>query len=295
MGQRKPGLPFAHFFAAMALLILGCDKSTPHLPPSTQAMTVASLVPAATDLIEAMGMQSRLVAISNWDPDRKQYAKLPRVGDYRSIDWEKISQLQPAVMITQYREDKKPPGLEEKALQLHIKLVNVHNNTLEDLYRTLDQLGEALQAQSRAAAMKSQLQAELSVVSTKVAGKPRLRTLILRTATGLEAVGGGNYIDQILDISGGENVLAGGENSYPTIDRELLLKLDPEVILQLLPGASPQVVEQAQDSWKTLAQLQAVKNSRVYIMTEDYLLLPGGSVGKVAALFASRLHPEVSP
>jgi len=295
MGQRKLGLQLAHFLFGVSLLILGCDKpaETPSTGPTF--ITVASLVPAATDLIEGMGAGDHLVAISNWDPDRPEYAKLPRVGDYRSIDWEKLSQLRPTVMITQFREDKKPGGLEEKSRQLNITLVNVQNNTLAELYSTLDQLGNALQLRERSDETKRKLKDQIDAVGKSVANRPRVKTLIVRTASGMDVVGGRNFMDELLTLAGGENVLPSGENSFPTIDRELLLKLDPEVILQLLPGSSPQVVEQAQAFWKTIPSLSAVRNNRIHILTQDYLLLPGSNVGKLAELFRDKLHPEVKP
>jgi iron complex transport system substrate-binding protein len=107
----------------------------------------------------------------------------------------------------------------------------------------------------------------------------------------LACVGGGNYLDELLTIAGGKNVLAGGENSYPTIDRERLLALDPQVVLVLLPGASQQVVESTLRFWQSLPQLSAVRNGRVHILTDTDLLLPGFSVVKIARQFHERLHP----
>jgi ABC-type Fe3+-hydroxamate transport system substrate-binding protein len=35
-----------------------------------------------------------------------------------------------------------------------------------------------------------------------------------------------------------------------------------------------------------------VKNDRVYVLTDDYLLLPGANVGKIAEIFAQKLHKK---
>jgi iron complex transport system substrate-binding protein len=251
-------------------------------------------VPAATDLILGMGAGDHLVAVSNWDPQRPETAGLPRVGDYRTIDWEKIASLRPGVMIVQFRADKMPPGLRGRADEYGIELVNVHNNRLDDVFTTMRTIGDAIGETSKAAEAEKRLRGELDAVRARVAGKPRVRTLIARTHTGLDVVGGGNFMDELLTLAGGENVLGGGDNSFPTIDREMLLSLNPDVVLQVIPGATPQEIEHSKRFWTTVPQVSAVKSGRVYVLTDSYLLLPGYSVAKIADLFARTLHPTTA-
>jgi iron complex transport system substrate-binding protein len=163
---------------------------------------------------------------------------------------------------------------------------------LADLYETLDLLGDALHERAKSDGAGAQIKGELESIHQKVAGKSPARTLLLRSATDLASVGGGNFLDELLTIAGGTNVLEGGDNSYPTIDRERLLALDPEEIVYLLPGASAQVVEQAKSSMAGMTQLKAVRNHRVTVLTDDYLLLPGFAVGQIARQFAATLHPD---
>ena len=302
MGQRLAGLSrgiFSLFFISALVHLSGCDRQgataepqpTPGASTKPAHVTVASLVPAATDLILGMGAGEQLVAVSNWDAERAEIQKLPRVGDYRSIDWEKLGALRPQVMIVQFRADKMPAGLGERAAELGITLVNVKNNRLADLYETLDVLGDTLQQRPKSDAAKHQIQSELETIQKHVAAKPPVRTLLLRTAGELASVGGGNFLDELLTLAGGRNVLEGGDNSYPTLDRERLLALDPEMILYLLPGASQQVIDQAKASLASLGQLQAVKSGRVHVLTESYVLVPGYNVPNIASRFAELLHP----
>src|SRR5690348_14403504 len=102
MGQRRARRFRQTFFAAAALVcvaLFGCDRepgsSVAGAPTSTPAMScpsIASLVPAATDLIIAMGSGDQLVAISNFDQDRPETHGLPKVGDYLTNDWERLAQ-----------------------------------------------------------------------------------------------------------------------------------------------------------------------------------------------------------
>ncbi|MGB7158532.1 MAG: helical backbone metal receptor, partial [Tepidisphaeraceae bacterium] len=252
------------------LLAIGCDRSPGTIPaaPATQASggakSVASLVPAATDMIIGMGARERLVAVSNWDAERPEIAGLARVGDYRTVDWEKLSTLRPEVMIVQWRPDKMPPGVAERAAELNIQLVNLRIVYLDEVFTALQTLGDAIGERERADAAAQDLRRQLDAVRAAVAGRTPVRTLISQTESPLSTVGGGNFMNDLLTIAGGRNVIEGGDNSYPNIDVERLVALNPDVVVHLLPGESPQVMERARSFWSSHPELTAVKNGRVY-------------------------------
>jgi iron complex transport system substrate-binding protein len=215
------------------------------------------------------------------------------VGDYRNVDWEKLAQIRPDAMIVQYARQKMPPGLAQRAKELGIHLVNVHNNHLTDIFSTIQQLGRVLDEPGKADAAGLKLRKQINAVSQSVAGELPIRTFIALEPTALATVGGGNYLNEILSLAGGKNVVQGGENAYPTIDREKLAALDPEVVIVLLPGQSDQVVQEARRFWNQMTQIRAVQQKRVYIWTEPWLLLPGWEVGDLARKMAKALHPHV--
>lgn len=254
--------------------------------------TVASLVPAASDIILHIGGERHLVAISNYDDHRQAFATLPRVGDYQTTDWERITAIKPDVMIRQFSADRVPAGLQERADALGIKLLNLQIETLDDISRAYSVLGEAIGQASSAMNAWSAVQAHLDAIRLSQQGRPRVRSLILIDPEATAVIGPDTFLDELLTIAGGENVARDLKQRYPSIDREMLRKLDPDAIVQLLPGASAQVVESAREMWKTLGHLQAVKHGRVTILTEPYTLLPASRVANVAALLDDAIHMD---
>ncbi|HEX8523843.1 MAG TPA: helical backbone metal receptor [Tepidisphaeraceae bacterium] len=301
MGQRRVSILLLIF--SLPVSIWGCEKAkngptsaaeTPTTQPIAQNITVASLVPAATDLLVGMGAAHHLVAISNWDPDRPEIKDLPRVGDYRNVDWEKLAGLKPKVMIVQFSQGKMPAGLSERASELGIQLVNVHNNRLADLFETIKLLGDAAGEPDKATRAAANLRQMLDQIQQSSKTKPPVKVFLGRDATELASVGGGNFLDELLTLAGGVNIIQGGENSYPTIDREKLVSLNPQVVILLLPGVPQHVVAEARRFWSTLTALQAVQDQRVFIWTEDYVLLPGLRVAEIAKRMQDILHPELT-
>lgn len=245
-------------------------------------------------MILAMGAGERLVAVSNWDAERPEIANLPRVGDYRTVDWEKLAALRPNVMIVQWAPDKMPPGVIDRAAEMNIQLINLRIVYLDEIFTAWEKLGNAIGEREKAAVASQDLRRQLHAVRDAVAGNPPVRTLISQTESPLSTVGGGNFINDLLSLAGGRNVIEGGDNSYPNIDVERLVALNPDVVIHLLPGESPQVIARAKSFWSSHPELAAVNNGRVYYESDSYMLLPGPLVGKMARRFATLLHPHVT-
>lgn len=263
-----------------------CDRATE--ATTGPAGTVASLVPAATDLLIAMGAKDHLVAVSNYD-SRDATAGLPRVGDYQQTDWEKIAGLRPALMVIQVAPSRLPAGFVQRTDSMGIRLVNVQINRLDDIFSTSLKLGEAIDEDEFARQLNLRIRSTLDEVERRVAKFPRQRVLLCRDETAVYVVGRDNFVDDLLTIAGGENVIR-GDNPWPSIDPEKLVALDPDVIIQLLPDAPQQVLDRAKQTWATMAQLRAVKSGRVHVVTDWYALQPGARVGDLAETFAKLIH-----
>jgi iron complex transport system substrate-binding protein len=275
---------------SLAICSPGCDRSA-SVAPAAKSPTVASLVPGATDLIVGMGAADHLVAVSKWDFDRDPIRQFPRVGDYQTIDWEKLAELKPDVMVVFMAGTRMPPGIQQRADQLGIRLVNVEIERLEDIFETIDQLGELMNGREKAGDLKQKLRSQLDGVARRVQGRPKLPTLVARDEEGFALIAGDTFVDDLLSIAGGANVAKDFKTRYPTIDRERLVELAPQVVVQLMPGASPQVLERARKRWDNVPELPAVKSQQVHILTDWYVLQPGSHVGELAQKLADVLHP----
>jgi len=289
MGQPKllQALPLLAMLVAVA-----CDrKSSAPAPPGARPR-VASLVPAATDLLIGMGAGDHLVAISNYDPHRDETRALPRVGDYQTFDWEQIAALRPDVMIVFMASDRMPPGLSQRARQLDIRLVNIRTERLSEILNEIGNLGRAVEEDAKATRAVDTLRAQIAAAARQTAGRPKARALIVRDKSAEGVVGRDSFLNDILEAAGGQNVITA--SGWPSIDREMLLSLKPEVIIQLLPDASPQVIAEANRVWTALPQIPAVANRRVHILTDWYVQQSGFHVGELAVRFAGLLHPETA-
>jgi iron complex transport system substrate-binding protein len=251
---------------------------------------VVSLVPAATDLIVGMGAVNHLIGVSNYDLE-PQVSQIRRVGDYLTTDWERIAELRPQIIITQYAPGRTPTGFEEHCREIGSRQENLHVDRLEDIFATMARLGDICDERQKAADALQRLRQQLQQVRDRASRLPPTPALIAIDETGVNAAGPRTYLDDLLIIAGGKNVLGPASPSWPAIDRETLLTLSPQVIVQLLPYASAQLLQEAANAWRSQTYLPAVRNHRIIQITDGTALVPGYHVGDLAEQFEQALHP----
>ena len=284
------------FFLAVIILglFVGCDRGTPQSPataPAHRHPTIASVVPAATDIILNMGLSDHLIGVSNYEPKTPELRDVPRVGDYHTVDWERLSVLRPDVLVIYRPQAEMPAAFRDRAAELGIRLVDIHIDRLEDIYAAIRKLGSEIDQKPKAQALEQRIRGQLDAVRQRVASLPPVPTVLVLDDQHTFIVGPRNYLDDLLLIAGGRNLAGGMPKDYPTIDTETLIAWNPAAVVQLLPEAPPQVVEQARQRWAQLSMIQAVKNGRVIILTDWYLTLPSTHIGTVCEKLAEALHP----
>ena len=132
-------------------------------------------------------------------------------------------------------------------------------------------------------------------------GHPRVLFIIGRRPgmlADLVAVGSGSYLNDLIAIAGGRNVLdIPGQPQYPRISMETVLRLDPDVIIDSVDMGDTEP-ERAQRRpvnerlWSAYPTLLAVRTGRVHAATTDALVVPGPRVVEAATWVAALVRSE---
>ncbi len=278
-------------FAALALV--ACLSATSLGQTRPAQPTVASVTPAGTDLVIGIGAADHLVGVSNYDGDRPDVAAIPHIGDYLTIDWEKLAASHAQILLLQHADDRIPFAIRDHCKELGIRIVNLKIETIDDILWEMGNLADALHEGEKGQDAIDKLRAQLDAVRDSVKGQPPILTLIVTDASGQDLVGPDTFLDEILTDAGGKNAATKLGRRYASVDREMLLSLAPDVIIQLISDGdkTPQVLERAANFWTTLPDLPAVKNNQVHVVTKWYAELPGSHIGDMAEIFAQILHP----
>ena len=157
-----------------------------------------------------------------------------------------------------------------------------------------------------AVSLIDKIQSSLNGIRAKAKTQPSPRVVVIvnrrqGTLTDLVAIGPDNYVNEILEIAGGINVLAkAGLPQYPHISLETVLRENPDVILDL-SGTQKSEAQRKEESvatltlWRQNAGMAAVRAGRVYIGTSNALVVPGPRTAEATQMIFDYIHDAGSP
>ena len=259
------------------LAVAGCGEERERPSAGTGPPRIASLSPAATDLLLGMNAGDRLVAVSNYDADPR-VADLPRAGDYQTFDWEQLSAVAPDAIVVQVGVESLPAGAADKAGRLGATFVNAKIDRLANIRRVLGELA-TLADVDRDAALAG-FDAALGPAQP-IAGVPS-RVLVLLNTDLTFAAGRENYLDDLIEHVGGQNAVGDDFAAWPQLDREALVSLSPDAVVLILPGATDATVAEAEANWRQLPADRLPPWEEVTVVTDDYAMVPGWRVIELA-------------
>ncbi|MCC6292117.1 MAG: ABC transporter substrate-binding protein [Bryobacterales bacterium] len=257
---------------------------------------VVSTAPSFTESMYALGAGRRLVAVSNYCHYPQEAAKLPRIGSYLEPNIEAIARLRPDLVLLH----EQLLSARERFAALGIPVLALRNTTLEETLTSIQRIGDALGLAADGARTVRELRTRLRAIETRQRGKPRRTLLFLVGRTpgrldGMVAVGGGSYLNELIRIAGGRNVLGDSKVSYPSLSLEGVIRLNPDVIADMGEMSQTNGVTEAQKRavvgmWEGHKAIRAVTQHTVFAVADDIFVVPGPRVVDAAEAFAAMLN-----
>ncbi len=265
---------------------------------------IVSLSPNATEILHGIGAFDRVVAVSTYCEYPPEVANLPRVGGWTNTNLEQVLALDPDLVIF---SDAQAPLVEGNLHALDIETLAVGSQSLEDIYRAIEIIGRAVGKEEGARRLSEEMRSELQAIEAAVRGRPRPRTLVVvdrlpGTLRDVYVATRGSYLTTLIEIAGGLPILPDAHHNYAQISAEALTVFDPEVVFDMVqalnaPVTVPGMSELAEDPtavWRTV-DIHAVRDGRVYPLTDKKLVHPSQLAVWTAREMARRLHPGAMP
>lgn len=272
------------FLSALALASCDVDRSKRGKIPQK----IVTLTPSATEIVAALGATDRLIGVDDFSTFPPAVNALPKVGSFLQPSFETIVRLRPDLVIGDDIHDDAATAL--RGAGIDVLLVDMHS--LPDLRKAFTAIGARLGREPQAKAALLALDDAIAASRDRRRGRGlRVLLVIDREAGGLGnmvAAAGGSWLDELLAITGAENVLTGATVRYPKVSPEELLRTRPDVILDVSYAAE---YATALTEWQRLGELPAVKGGRVKVMKDAYLLGPSPRVAEALAAIEAALAP----
>ncbi|MBP0591378.1 cobalamin-binding protein [Paraburkholderia sp. LEh10] len=273
--------------SANATIAVDDDTGAP-VTLAQPAQRVISLAPHVTEMIYAAGGGVKLVgavSYSDYPPEAKQ---VPRVGDNKSVDLERIVALKPDLIVVWRHGNAQRQTDRLRELNIPIYFSEPHH--LDDVAVTLTKLGALLGTSQAADAAARAYRRDIANLRARYATQPAVGVFYQVWDEPLMTLNGEHMISDVIALCGGRNVFAKLEPLVPTVSTEAVLAANPEAIVTAAPGATqPDRPLPSLDRWKAWPGLMAVARNNLFAIDGDLINRPAPRLAQGAAQLCADL------
>jgi len=258
---------------------------------------IVSTAPSITELLYALGLGDRVVGVTRFCRYPPEAQLKPKIGDYTSPNLEAIAALRPDLVVIQTN----PIHLADHLASLKLRVLEVDQENIAAIYKSIHEVGAATGTEHAASELTTSIREGLDRVKARVSRLPRARMMFIIGRSpdrldGLVVAGRASYLNEAIEIAGGENVFRDAKAAYPEVSLEEVMARNPEVIVDMgdmsdTLGVTEQHKRSVIALWDRVPTLAAVKQHRVFAVASDVFVVPGPRVIDAAKAFAAMLHP----
>lgn len=265
------------------------------------------IIPLSSDAIEvvrSLGAKQSVVGVSTGvaeDPLFEEFALLPTIGKWNNPDCEMIIALNPDIVLT-YSKWPSKEKLEEKLERTGITVVRLNFYVPLNMIDDVEKLGYILEKEDEAEELNGFYQYYTDIIDERLKGVSERPDVYIEGYSDYKTVSRGTGGDQMCVMAGGRNIAANITGSYPKIDSEWLISVNPDVMIKSAKDSYENVTEPAimlneiksRPGWE---YMRVVKENRVHILTSDIYTGPRYVVGVtyMAQWFYPDLFSDLDP
>ncbi len=251
---------------------------------------IVSHVPSITETLFALGLDDRIVGVSDYCNYPEEALSKPSIGGYFTPSIEAIVDLDPDVVFTD--------GHVAEIAQLDavgIPFVVVDPKDIPGVLRDIELLGYITGRLGLAQQITSDMRARIDATVETVGNATRARVFYVFDATDPTkpwTAGPGSFVDYLIQLAGGDNIAADAPGAWVQFSMEVLVALDPEIILvDSMHGTAviaPEVLQEL-PGW---TDTTAVREDRIYVTDGDLINRTGPRIVQGLEQMAAFIHPE---
>ncbi|MBG0765538.1 MAG: cobalamin-binding protein [Tissierellales bacterium] len=249
------------------------------------AEKIISLAPSMTETIFALGAGDRLVGVTTYCNYPEEAKEIDQVGDFEGPNLESVIEKNPDVVVALAMGDDEKSKLEDAGITVFLQ----DPQNLDEVFDNIKKIGTILGLQEEAESLTSNMNAKKDSIIETVSNYDSKKVFYEVWSEPLMTAGPGSILDEMINLSNGENIAYDAESLYPEYSLELLIERNPEVYLT------------ADDGFKTVEDIKnregyenitAIKENNIYMLHPDIVSRTGPRIIEGLEMIAQAIHPE---
>jgi vitamin B12 transport system substrate-binding protein len=266
---------------------VGCgseDPSTGEQVPKEHR--IISLSPSLTRVVVALGRAADIVAVDRFSRQLPGLGGRPSLGGVFHPDLERALELRPTLVLAVGGAQQAP--FFDQLRSRGVRVEEIEAYTLDQVVESFRVVGGFIGREAEAGLLVARVRAELAEVTDSVEGLARPSVAVVIERDPLYVVGGGAFIDALIEVAGGANVFSDLDMPYPRVSIEALADRAPDLILDTFfdPARGPDAVTDVRSYWQRFAW---VVRAEPFPFSATH---PAPNLAETARLLRDRIHPR---
>lgn len=269
------------------------DRAGNKITIPSQVDKIISISPANTEIIVALGLGDKLVAVDKYSENIEGIPADIPFFDIMNPDAEQLVALEPDILFAtgMSMSDGSDPFKPVKDLGITVAYIP-SSDSIDGIYEDIMFIADSLQASSKgqeiADAMKSKVE-EYRQIGSTITDKKTVYFEIADSPS-LYSFGKGVFLNEMIELLGAENIL-NDQEKWVSISDEAVISANPDVILTNIDYID-NPVEQIKNrtGWENIT---AIKNDDVYYIDNNASSLSNQNIVKALEEMAAAIYPDI--
>jgi len=247
---------------------------------------VVSLAPNITEMIYKLGCGNTLAGNTTFCDYPEEAKKVAKVGDMLTVDFEKLISIKPDLIFVTVEGNKKE--IYDKMVSLGFKVFVSNPRNYGGIKKTYLDVAGIFGKRDLALKETGLWDAELykfQNAGAKLSGK---KVLFLIEIKPIMAAGTSTFLNEYIRVLNLKNVTEGVKINYPVMNREEIIRLNPDVIVYPDDGITN--LESFKKSYPEWKNISAIKNGLVVFADRNLYFRPGPRFIQALCNFYSGLN-----
>ncbi len=255
--------------------------------------TIVSLAPSVTQVLCELGLADKIVGIDNQSPNYTDQLKddLPQF-DMMSVDTETLIALKPDIVFASGISYVGAEDPFKSVRDVGICVADIpSSSSLNDVKLDNQFIADCVGKSEEGKKLNDDMQAtidKVAAIGKTITDKQRVMFSIADSSA-LYSFGSGTFLNEMIELIGAVNVFADQE-SWISVTTESAVAANPDVILTNVNHIPDPIADFTENA--AFAEVNAVKNDRVYLIDNAASSLPNHHVVDALVQMALAVYPD---
>ncbi|MHC4543722.1 MAG: ABC transporter substrate-binding protein, partial [Planctomycetota bacterium] len=233
------------------------NRNTTPLP--NKPTRIVSLAPNLTEILFALGLEEQIIAVSNDSDYPLDAANKKKIGTFWQPSTEAIIACKPDLVVTLRLRTEQHKPTADSLRRLGYRVLTLRIETISELLAAIQEIGYATDSKQQADKLIDNISSQLNNVQRRLSSANKVKVLWVVQSEPLRVAGRNTFINELVELAGGENAIGDTLQQYPPIGAEEILTCGAEVIIQSAMGIVNMAEQQkaAEKFWSRWANLPA--------------------------------------